>query len=100
MHLACGSTLVLDCKPLVYAFADTQRRQLELTLADSIVRADILIQNREGNVVANVLHIDVECLVPDGGLSATVLCLGPELGLAGLNFHVRVHLAKGFRIAC
>ena len=100
MNLTGCLATIGDSKPLVHTVADTQSRQLELDFTNNIVSADILIVDLESNVVANILNINVESLVPDGGLSCTVLCLGFELLLACRNLDVRVHLAEGFRIAC
>ena len=70
-----------------------------MDFTNNVVGADVLIVHLKGNVVANILDINVESLVPDGGLSGTVLCLGLELLLASRNLDVRIHLAEGLRIA-
>jgi len=100
MNLTGCLATISNSKPLVHTVADTQSRQLELDFTNNIVSTDILIVHLESNVVANILDIYVESLVPDGGLSCTLLCFGLELLLACRNLDVRVHLAEGLRIAC
>ena len=60
---------------------------------------DILIHDLDHEVVANVLDVDVEDLVPLGGLAAALDRPRLELLLASFQNHERVHLRKEFRVA-
>jgi len=49
-------------------------------------------------IVTDVLDINVEGLVPNGGLASAILDVGLELLLARRDLDVGVHLAEGLRI--
>ena len=91
---------VCHLEPLIDAVADAKSRKLEGSLANLVVCADILIEDFNHEVVANVLHLDVEGLVPDGRLARAILDLGLELLLARRKLDVRVHLTERLSVSC
>ena len=50
-------------------------------------------------IVTDVLDINVEGLVPNGGLASAILDIGLELLLARRDLDVGVHLADEIRVA-
>ena len=100
VNLACLFTFVGNLEPLIDAVADAEGRKLEASLANNIITANILVKDLQGNIVADILHIDVECFVPDGSLAGTLLCLRFKVLLARSNLDVGVHLAEGLRVTC
>ena len=80
--------------------ANAERGKLYGGISNFIVTAGILIEAFDRHVVTNVLHVDLKSLVPDGGLSSSLLCSSPELLLASAYFAIGVHLAEGLRVSC
>ena len=91
---------VCHLEPLIDAVADAKSRKLEGSLANLVVCADILIEDFNHEVVANVLHLEVEGLVPDGRLARAILDLGLELLLARRKLDVRVHFTERLCVSC
>ena len=98
MNLASRFALVCDLEPLIDAIADTKSRELESSFTDLIICTRILVVNDQCHIVANILNVDIECLVPDRCLASTILGLGSKLLLARLNLHIRIHFAERLRV--
>ena len=68
MYLADDLILPLNVKPIVDASANAESRKLECgRLSDLFVCPKIVVHYLESHVVSNILHIDLESLIPDGG---------------------------------
>ena len=100
VDLASDLALPLNLEPLCEASTYAKGGQLDGGLTNFVVATDILIEHFNGQVVANVLHINVEGLVPDGGLASTVLHCCLEHLLTSRDLHVRVHFTEGLGVAC
>ena len=99
MHLAGLLALVLDGEPVINAVVDTQGTQLDNGLANQVTRGHVFIEHGHGHIVANVLHVDVEDLVPLGGLASTLQCSGLQFLVPRLNLAPGVHLAEPFGVS-
>jgi hypothetical protein len=80
-------------EPLIHTTGDSESADLSLEGADGFVLGDILIEAFEDHVVTNVLHIELESLVPDRGLSSVLLDDSLEAGLSELNNAEGIHFA-------
>lgn len=99
MDLTSLLASVSDLEPLVDAGTDAEGRKLEGSLANLVVGSNILVEDFESNVVANVLDVDIEGLIPNWRLACAVLHRGLECLLTRADLHVRVHLSKCLRVA-
>ena len=72
VQLAWLLTLVIDREPIVEATIDTQRAKFDYRLADEVARGHVFVEHRNIHIIANVLHIDVEHLVPLGGFASAL----------------------------
>jgi hypothetical protein len=80
--------------------ANAKSGKLYGSLTNFVVTAGILIIHLNRHVVANVLNVDLESLVEDGGLASAVLSSSSKLLLASCDFAVGVHLSEGLRVTC
>ena len=62
MDLACRLPFVLYLEPFVDSSRDTKGRKLDDNFCDFIRACEVLVINRNGHVIADVLDIDVEPL--------------------------------------
>jgi len=60
---------------------------------------NILVHDCQPQVVSNILDIDVERLVPLGGLASTLMRLGASLEIATMDLHPGVHLGPEVGVA-
>jgi len=98
VDLSRGFTSVGNAEPLIDTTGDAKGGKLDDCDTNNIVGARILVVDLNVHVIANVFHIDLEGLIPNGGLASTVLGCGLVLLLARGYLHVGIHLAEGFRI--
>ena len=94
VHLTGLLTLELDGEPVIEATSDAQGTQLDGCLADQVARTRILIEYRNDHVVADVLHINIEDLIPFWRLSGRVDRPCPHLLMSSLDLAPGVHLAE------
>ena len=92
-------TLPLNVDPSVDASSNAERGKLDCSFTNLFVTADIVVQNLNNHIVGCILHIEFESLVPDGGLTSSLLHSCLETLLACGDFSVRVHLAKNIRVS-
>ena len=94
VNLARRFATVSNLEPLIDTLSDTEGGQLEGGLTNLVIRAGILVEHFDVNIVTDVLDINVEGLVPDGGLTCTILHERLEVLLTGRDLTVRVHLTE------
>ena len=99
MNLARASTSVSDLEPIIDSVVCTKGGKFYDSDTNLIIRAGILVVNLQLHIVADILDIDLECLIPHGSLACAILRSGFEVLLASLYFDIGVHLAEGLRIA-
>ena len=64
VQLAGLFALVMDREPVVEASIDAQSAKFDDCLANEVASCHVLVIHRDIHVIANVLHIDIEHLVP------------------------------------
>ena len=82
MNLTGRFTLVLNRKPVIDSVSDTEGGKFDSSLANFVIGTGVLIEDLNCHVVSNVLHIDVEGLVPNGRLTSSILDSSLEVLLA------------------
>jgi hypothetical protein len=99
MDGASLSAFVLNFEPLIKARANTEGRNLYSVLTNQFRASDILIETLQMNVIADILHVNFEALVPSGGLALVLGGFSSDALLAGVDNDVGVHLAECFGVS-
>ena len=92
MDFASGFTFEVDLIPLINTPLNAQGAQLDLSLSNHVVLANIFVHNLYSQIIADVLNVDVEALIPLGFFAGFFLDSGLELLLSDLDDAVGVHL--------
>ena len=100
MDLTSLLSFEANLEPLINAVSDAKSRQFHSGLADNIIIDNILFHDLDGQIVTNVLDIDLEGLIPNWGLASAVLGVGLELLLTSRDFAVWVHLTECLCVTC
>jgi len=87
-----------NLEPVIDATIDAEGGEFDGSLTNQIIRAWVLVVDLDGQVITDILHIDVECLVPHRRLACAILDRGLEILLTRRDLHVGVHLAEGLRV--
>ena len=64
-----------------------------------VIGSDILVKDRDGHIVSNVLNINIKDLLPFGKFASAVECPCSNFLLTGLYLRPRVHLTEELRVA-
>ena len=100
MDLTGRLALVSNLEPFVDTVVDAEGGELDGGDTDNVVAANILVVHLDRQIITDVLDINVEGLVPDGGLASSVLDVSLEVLLARNDLYVGVHLSEGLHVAC
>ena len=92
MDFASGFTFEVDFVPLIKTSIDAERAQLDLSLSNHVVLANIFVHNLYSQIIADVLNVDVEALIPLGFFAGFFLYSSLEFLLSDLDDAVGVHL--------
>ena len=79
MNLTRLLALEMDGEPFINSVSDTKTGKFERSLANQIACSDIFIQNLDFKIIADILDVEVESLLPSWGLSGALERSGAEL---------------------
>ena len=82
MNLTGRFTLVLNRKPVIDSMVDAEGGKFDSSLANFVIGTGVLIEALNRQIVSDVLHINVEGLVPNGRLTSSILDSSLEVLLA------------------
>ena len=82
MNLTGRFTLVLNRKPVIDSVVDAEGGKFDSSLANFIIGTGVLIEALNRQIVSDILHINVEGLVPNGRLTSSILDSSLEVLLA------------------
>jgi len=100
MNDSCLFSFEEKLEPFVRTAADAQGGYLDFGRSDQIVLAQIIVPDRQLNVVSDVLDIDCKHFtLPIWLLASFFANLCPDFLLSGLHNDIWVHLAECFGIA-
>ena len=91
--------MVVDREPLVDSHVDHQGRGLQLDEADGIAREHILIPDAQEDLLAGVLDVELELLIPNRGLARIVLDLSLQFLALKCECAVGAHVTQHFSVS-
>ena len=91
--------LILDREPFIEATICAQGRYFNSRATDGVTAGQVLIEHRDGHIVANVLHIKLEGFVPFRCLAATLQGPSSYFDFPCYNLGPRVHLTEPFCVS-
>ena len=85
-------------EPLIDSIVYAEGGKFDGSLTNFFIRGNILVHHLDGQIITNILDVEIEGLVPDGLLACSVLDVGLELLLAGADLNIGVHLTESLRV--
>ena len=99
MNLARLLALEMDREPFIDSVSDAETGKFERSLANQIACSDIFVQNLDFKIIADILDVEVESLLPSWGLSSALESSSTELLHARLHHTVRIHLTEELSVS-
>ena len=88
-----------NLEPFVHATVDAESGKFEDNDTNKIIGTWILIVDLDGQIITDILDVNLESFVPGGSLTCTILDSSLEVLLTSGNFAVWVHLTESLGIA-
>jgi hypothetical protein len=100
MDLTRWLTLISELEPFVKTSRSADSGQLHHDSSDGFVFGHIFVKDLYVKVISDVLDVECEHFIPNGGLSGVLLDLGLEFLLSVLDNAERIHLSEEFSVSC